>query len=335
MTQQPASTTAGGDRPATADRDGSPASSDPAEQAPLGWFRKLLVALMTKYAPPGVGRATFCSPIVGVGAGLGAVAFLVSLQLLSRLVIAGAMGMSVPPTAEEAPRAVHSYDPSRWWLVVLCPAVGGLISGLIVFRWAPEAEGHGTDALIRAFHRGAGVIRSRVPLVKSIASVITIGTGGSAGQEGPIAQIGAGLGSIIARRLRLTPHERRLLMLAGAAGGVGAIFRAPLGGALFATEVIYMHDGDRVGGPAALPDRLDHRLLDLRAVHHARADLHPAEARVPRARRAAAVRRAGDPLRRGRDALRPGLLRRPRPRLPQDPAPPARQAGDRRPGASA
>jgi CIC family chloride channel protein len=123
--------------------------------------------------------------------------------------------------------------------VVLVPAIGGLVSGLIVFTWAPEAEGHGTDALIRAYHRGAGVIRGRVPLIKGVASVITIGTGGSAGQEGPIAQIGAGFGSFLARLLRLTPSERRLLMLAGAAGGVGAIFRAPLGGALFAGEVLY------------------------------------------------------------------------------------------------
>jgi chloride channel protein, CIC family len=117
--------------------------------------------------------------------------------------------------------------------------VGGLISGILVFTWAPEAEGHGTDAMIRAFHRGSGVIRTRVPLIKAVASIITIGTGGSAGQEGPIAQIGAGFGSLLARLLKLSPSERRLLMLAGTAGGVGAIFRAPLGGALFACEVLY------------------------------------------------------------------------------------------------
>ena len=83
------------------------------------------------------------------------------------------------------------------------------------------------------------MIRARVPLIKSVASIITIGTGGSAGQEGPIAQIGAGFGSFLARLLELPPSERRLLMLAGAAAGVGAIFRAPLGGALFAGEVLY------------------------------------------------------------------------------------------------
>ena len=76
---------------------------------------------------------------------------------------------------------------------------------MLVFTWAPEAEGHGTDAMIRAFHRGGGMIRARVPLIKSVASIITIGTGGSAGQEGPIAQIGAGFGSFLARVLRLPP----------------------------------------------------------------------------------------------------------------------------------
>ena len=76
-------------------------------------------------------------------------------------------------------------------------------------------------------------------MIKAVASIVTIGTGGSAGQEGPIAQIGAGFGSWLARLLKLPPTDRRLLMLAGAAGGVGAIFRAPLGGALFAGEVLY------------------------------------------------------------------------------------------------
>ena len=115
-----------------------------------------------------------------------------------------------------------------------------------------------------------------MPLIKSVASIITIGTGGSAGQEGPIAQIGAGFGSLLAGLLRLPPTDRRLLMLAGAAGGVGAIFRAPLGGALFAGEVLYSLHGVRVGGPAALPGQLDRRLFHVRAVHHPQADLHAA-----------------------------------------------------------
>lgn len=193
--------------------------------------------LAALWATPGVGRVALCSPVVGIIAGLGAVAFLVCLQWMYVLVIGGLLHFHMPPTLEGEPGVV-TY-PWPWWLVVLVPAVGGLISGILVFTWAPEAEGHGTDAMIRSFHTGGGMIRARVPVIKTVASIITIGTGGSAGQEGPIAQIGAGFGSYLSRVLGLPPGERRILMLAGAAGGVGAIFRAPLGGALFAGEVLY------------------------------------------------------------------------------------------------
>lgn len=121
----------------------------------------------------------------------------------------------------------------------LLPAVGGLLSGWLVYKFAPEAEGHGTDGALEAFHRKQGIIRGRVPIVKTIASIVTIGTGGSAGREGPIAQIGAGFGSFVATKLGLSVMDRRILLLAGMAGGVGATFRSPLGGALFAVEVLY------------------------------------------------------------------------------------------------
>ena len=125
------------------------------------------------------------------------------------------------------------------WLFLLIPALGGLVCGVLVFSIAPEAGGEGTDAMIEAFHHAGGFIRKRVPLVKVLASALTIGSGGSAGKEGPIAQIGAGLGSILASLMNLKPRDRRILVLAGAAGGIGAIFHAPLGAALFAPEVLY------------------------------------------------------------------------------------------------
>jgi CIC family chloride channel protein len=125
------------------------------------------------------------------------------------------------------------------WLYLIIPAFGGLLSGVLVFLIAPEAEGHGTDAMIEAFHKKGGYIRKRVPFVKILASAITIGSGGSAGKEGPIAQIGAGFGSFLASLLRLKARDRRVLVLAGAAGGIGAIFHAPMGAALFAPEVLY------------------------------------------------------------------------------------------------
>ena len=124
-------------------------------------------------------------------------------------------------------------------MLVLLPAVGGLLSGLIVYKFAPEAEGHGTDAAIAAYHHHQGQIRARVPLVKLVASAFTLGFGGSGGREGPIAQIGAGCGSFLGSMLRLRPAERRVLMAAGMGAGIAAIFRAPVAGALFASEVLY------------------------------------------------------------------------------------------------
>ena len=104
---------------------------------------------------------------------------------------------------------------------------------------APEAEGHGTDAVIAAYHDRKGLIRYRVPIVKTFASALTIGTGGSGGPEGPITQIGAGFGYFLANVFRFSPADRRVLMAAGMGAGIAAILRAPLAGALFAAEVLY------------------------------------------------------------------------------------------------
>jgi CIC family chloride channel protein len=125
------------------------------------------------------------------------------------------------------------------FILALVPALGGLISGALVVWLAPEASGHGTDAAIDAYHRRGGLIRPRVPLVKILASAVTLGSGGSGGREGPIAQAGAGFGSWIATRLGLSDDDRRILVAAGMGAGIGSIFRAPLAGALFASEILY------------------------------------------------------------------------------------------------
>ena len=179
---------------------------------------------------------------VGMVAGAGALAFYFATNSVEHLML-GKLGNFHPPL-EGTPESsfTHFIDtlsyPYRWCLFLL-PALGGLISGWLVYTFAPEAEGHGTDGAIEAFHRKGGVIRGRVPIIKTIASVVTIGTGGSAGREGPIAQIGAGFGSFVATKLGLSAKDRRLLLMAGMAGGIGATFRSPLGGALFAAEVLY------------------------------------------------------------------------------------------------
>lgn len=136
---------------------------------------------------------------------------------------------------------------ARWWIVLLLPAAGGLVVGLIIWRWAPEVAGAGVDPVIDAYHNQRGRIRRRVPGAKLIATVFTLGTGGSAGREGPMAQIGAGFGSFLATQLNLSARERRLLLLAGAAGGISALFRAPLGAALWSLEVLYKDDFESEG----------------------------------------------------------------------------------------
>ena len=145
----------------------------------------------------------------------------------------------VPPDIADsiAPKTIIAPH-FNWWIPVVT-TVGGLISGILVFTWAPEAEGHGTDTVVNAFHRLAGNIRTRVPFLKMIASAITIGSGGSAGREGPTALIAAGFGTIYANLTRRTDQERRFLILVGMSAGLSAVFRSPIGTAIFAVEVLY------------------------------------------------------------------------------------------------
>jgi CIC family chloride channel protein len=187
-------------------------------------------------------RVLALSVAVGLVAGLGAVAFLYMLKVADFVFMDYLAGYRMMCPGHEEPiarPAVATSPPLHRWLLLILPAAGGVVSGFIVFWLAPEAEGHGTDAAIEAYHFKGGAVRARVPIVKMISSAFTIGTGGSGGREGPIAQIGSGFGSILARILRLPTHERRTLMAAGMGAGIGAIFHAPLAGAIFGAEVLY------------------------------------------------------------------------------------------------
>ena len=177
--------------------------------------------------------------LVGVVAGLGAVAFHWLTEHGTHFFWTTFIEYTPKPPAGEATDLLPSFGPPLILGLLLVPAFGGLISGFLVYRFAPEAEGHGTDAAIRAYHRRRGQIPARVPIIKMLASAITLSTGGSAGREGPIAQIGAGFGSVLGGLLKLSDRERRILVAAGMSAGVGGIFRAPLAGALFAAEVLY------------------------------------------------------------------------------------------------
>ncbi len=185
------------------------------------------------------GRWSFYFVLIGVIAGLGSIVFHYLCELGMHYfldMIAGYRPSA--PAGEHRLLPPTDTEPSRWLLLIL-PSLGGIVSGWLVYTFAPEAEGHGTDAAIEAYHEKGGYIRSRVPLIKTVASAITLTTGGSGGREGPIAQIGAGFGSFLATKLKLSERERRIMMAAGIGAGVGSIFRAPLAGALFAAEVLY------------------------------------------------------------------------------------------------
>ncbi len=187
----------------------------------------------------GVARWLVFGAALGVVAGVGAILFQLALEAARAVLLGGVAGVALGHPGGEPPEIVIQgavYSPA--WLLLL-PALGGLAVGYLLHYLAPEARGHGTDAAIRAFHHTGGVIRKRVPLVKMLASIVTMGTGGSGGREGPIAQIGAGFGSFLATRLGLGVRYRRVMLASGLAAGVGAIFRAPLAGALFAAEVLY------------------------------------------------------------------------------------------------
>jgi CIC family chloride channel protein len=184
-----------------------------------------------------MGRLLFWSILIGVVAGLGAIIFYYMLTLSNDMFLHGMAGYYSPlPGGEGITVIPKDYNK---WILVIVPVIGGILGGILVYTFAPEAEGDGTDAFIEAFHNKRGIIRKRIPLIKSIASALTIGSGGSAGREGPISQIGAGFGSYLATLLKLSDRDRRIMTIAGCGAGLGSIFRAPLGGALFATEVLY------------------------------------------------------------------------------------------------
>ncbi|MGN6415019.1 chloride channel protein [Flexivirga sp.] len=179
--------------------------------------------------------------VIGVIAGAGAIVFYLALQAAGHLLLEDIGGYTVPSPAAEGGATGDGHF-SRWWAIPLVVALGGLLSGLLVTKFAPEAEGHGTDAAIDAVHRNPRMIRSRAVLVKIITSALTIGSGGSGGREGPTAQISAGFGSLLARTLDLTAEDGRIAVSVGIGSGIGAIFGAPLGGAVLAADIVYKDD---------------------------------------------------------------------------------------------
>jgi CIC family chloride channel protein len=170
--------------------------------------------------------------VVGAGAGAGAVLFRYLILWVTELATGHA-------DYSDAGRVGSSQFPHLGiYFLLLVPAIGGLLYGPLIDRFAKEARGHGVPEVMYAVSARGGRISPKVAIVKSIASAICIGTGGSVGREGPIVQIGSALGSTIGQRLRVPPARMRLLVACGAAGGISATFNAPIAAVFFALELI-------------------------------------------------------------------------------------------------
>ena len=161
--------------------------------------------------------------LVGIGAGVGTVVVRSLIEAVEWV------GFDLIPKLTT--QFGHSY-------LVVVPAVGGVLVGVLINRYAREAKGHGVPEVMEAIALRGGRIRPVVAFVKAVASALTIGSGGSAGSEGPIVQIGASLGSTLGQALHLSDDRIRNLVACGAAGGIAATFNTPIAGVIFALEVI-------------------------------------------------------------------------------------------------
>lgn len=169
--------------------------------------------------------------LIGAGTGLGAIFFIWLIESVQRLFFEGSEAF---------------FGGMGRWLLIFIPAVGGLIAGPIIAFFASEAKGHGVPEVMQAIALRGGRIRPRVVVAKIAASAVCIGSGGSAGREGPIVQVGAALGSTLGQWLKLSSNRIRNLVACGAAAGIAATFNAPIAGVIFAMEVILgeLHLGD-------------------------------------------------------------------------------------------
>ena len=164
--------------------------------------------------------------IVGAAGGLGAVGFRYLISIFQTLAYGGENDL------------LQLVVNLPWYYRVTIPVIGGLIVGPLVYFFAREAKGHGVPEVMEAVAIKGGVIRKRVVVVKTLASAISISTGGSVGREGPIVQIGSAIGSALGQFMKVSADRMRILVGCGAAAGIAATFNAPIAGSMFALEII-------------------------------------------------------------------------------------------------
>jgi len=190
-------------------------------------LRKLENALR-KIQPSGTNVLIVMSVFVGLATGLGAIAFILLIRYFNTLFF----GL----TDQILAKGLGTWS-IKWWLPII-PMLGGLLVGPIVFKFASEAKGHGVPEVMNSVARLGGIIRPRVAAAKAVASAICIGSGGSAGREGPIVQIGSAIGSSIGQLFRMSGDRVKILVGCGAAAGISSVFNAPIAGVFFALEII-------------------------------------------------------------------------------------------------
>lgn len=222
--------------------DPPPSSRPPAAPTRFGALRQIVSLGRSPLAFQMVGKMLLHAALVGAAAGLVGTAFVAGTELLQQWALEEGAGYVPLRAAGEGLVETGAHAAFRPWILFFIPAVGALVAGILSVRFAPETLGGGTDATIDAFHTKKGVVRKRVTIVKAIASILTLGSGGSGGREGPTMQMGGAIGSAVGGFLRVTERERRILLVAGMAAGMAAVFRTPLGAALLAVEILHRDD---------------------------------------------------------------------------------------------
>jgi CIC family chloride channel protein len=196
---------------------------------------------------PGIGLLplSLISVVLGLLTGLGAILFRAMIAGVHNLMFLGHLSASYN---------ANVHTPASPWLaaVIVVPVLGAIVVTFLVTKFAPEARGHGVPEVMDAIFYNEGRIRPLVAVIKSIASAFSIGSGGSVGREGPIIQIGASLGSTVGTYVRMQPWQRITLVAAGAGAGIAATFNTPIGGVLFAVELMLPEVSARTFLPVAL-----------------------------------------------------------------------------------
>src|SRR5580693_9394344 len=220
-----------------------PSTPEESPALPRMWtLRRLLEAARGPVEFQILGRMLLQAALVGAAAGLLGSLFFAGAEFAQRFALEQLTGYVPLRAGGEQIFGEPGRRPFRPWLLVLFPAMGALLAGAISTWLAPETRGGGSDAIIEAFHQNRGVVRKRVAFVKAVVSILTLGSGGSGGREGPTMQMGGAIGSLVGQTLRVTDRERRILLVAGTAAGMAAVFRTPLGAALLAVEVLHRDD---------------------------------------------------------------------------------------------